>query len=100
MGVGVSIGGAFATNLIGSESQRAGAQAYVQNSTITATGALAQTATGAQTVRAAVLAGSAAIAAGGVGVGVSGTGVVAVNMITAICGFSARATRWTWDSWT
>jgi hypothetical protein len=82
-GVGVSIGGAFAMNLIGSELQRAGVQAYVKNSIVEAAGPLTQTATAAETIKAAVLAGSVAIAAGGVGVGVSGTGVLAINMISA-----------------
>ena len=81
VGVGVSIGGALATNLVGSEAKHASVQAYVRNSTITAAGALTQTATAAETIKAAVLAGSVAIAPGAVGVGVSATGVLAINTI-------------------
>ncbi len=83
VGVGVSIGASFAANFIGLAGSPAGVQAYVKNSTITATGALTQTATADETIKAAVLAASVAIAAGGVGVGVSGTGVIAINMITS-----------------
>jgi hypothetical protein len=83
VGVGVSIGASFAGNFVGSELNYAGAKSYVRNSTITADGAFVQTATAAETIRSAVIAASVAIAPGGVGVGVSGTGVLAINMITA-----------------
>ncbi|MBT7080527.1 MAG: hypothetical protein HN929_03510, partial [Chloroflexi bacterium] len=83
VGVGVSVGGAFATNLIGTADNPAGAQAYVTDSTITATGAYTQSATSKQTIRSAVLATSVAIAPGGVGVAVSGSGVLAINLIIA-----------------
>jgi Ca2+-binding RTX toxin-like protein len=82
VGVGVSIGGAFATNLIGALGFPTGVQAYVKDSTITATGALTIEATAEETIRAAVVATSVALAAGGVGVGVAGSGVLANNIIT------------------
>jgi hypothetical protein len=83
VGVGVSIGTSYAGNFIGSEYDYAGAIAYVKNSTVEADDAFTQTAVSEETIKAAVVAVSAAVAPGGVGVGVSGTGVVAINAIAA-----------------
>ena len=85
VGVGVSLGASVARNLIGYNlldvRTPAQVQAYITHSTVTASGALSQTATTNETIRAAVLSGSAAISAGAVGVAVSGSGVLAINKI-------------------
>ena len=85
-GVGASIGIAVARNFIGytpfGGEDAAQIQAYVENSSIHAIGDLVQTATASQTINSLVLAGSAAVGAGGsTGVGVSGSGVLADNLI-------------------
>ena len=85
VGAAVSIGAAFAQNTIGDTkiaANRSEVQAYVQNSSINAGGALTQTATANQTINAFVLAGSAAVAAGGTGgIAASGSGSRADNRI-------------------
>ena len=86
VGVGVSLGASVARNLIGYNlldvRTPAQVQAAITHSTVNASGALSQTATTNETIRAAVLSGSAAISAGAVGVAVSGSGVLAINMIS------------------
>ncbi len=57
-------------------------QAYIRNSSVNAAGDLTQTAISDQSIDALVVAGSAAVTAGGVGVGVSGAGAAAINKIT------------------
>ena len=57
-------------------------QAYLKDTAVQASGDLTQSAVARQTVNSVVLAGSAALAAGGTtGVGVSGSGVYAENKI-------------------
>jgi hypothetical protein len=88
-GVGASIGVATARNLIGFDLSGnripAEVQAYVLNSSINAGGNLTQRAIANGTIEAEVLAGSVAIAAGGVaGVGASGAGASTVNRIATL----------------
>ena len=84
-GIGVSIGASLARNLIGHNlfGVRTPAQvrAYITNSNVTAAGALTQTATANETIKATVLSGSAAISGGLLGVAYSGSGVAAFNKI-------------------
>jgi hypothetical protein len=85
-GVGVSIGFSLAKNYIGytpdGNAASAGVRAYVEDSSISATGHLIQTAISGQTINSIVFAGSAAIAGGGAaGVAASGSGVSADNRI-------------------
>ncbi len=85
-GVGVSIGVSIAENFIGWDAEGgrspAEVQAFIRDSSITATGTLTLNAASDSTIDAVVLAGSAAIAAGGTaGVGLSGAGVSATNRI-------------------
>ncbi|MBE9183045.1 hypothetical protein IQ268_31410, partial [Oculatella sp. LEGE 06141] len=88
-GVGASIGASVAQNLIGYDLSGnrvpAEVQAYVQNSSINASGSLSQKALANQTINAQVLAGSVAIAGGGVaGVGVSGAGASTENKVASL----------------
>jgi len=87
VGVGVSIGVSVAQNLIGYNlfGTRLPMQvrAYAINSSITAGDDLIQTATANETIRATVLAGSAAISAGAVGVSGSGAGAGVANKVAA-----------------
>ena len=83
-GVAASIGAAIANNYIGYDSDgnssNATIQAYIEDSDITTTGALSQSALAGQSISAIVFAGSVAIGAGGTtGVGASGSGVSAEN---------------------
>jgi len=85
-GVGVSIGVSIAKNFIGWDTDGnpmpVEVQAYIRDSSITATGSLTLDAISGSSIDAIVLAGSAAIAAGGkAGVGLSGAGVSATNRI-------------------
>src|SRR6185503_9677983 len=86
-GVGVSIGAAIALNKIGFDlggnplSNQI--HAYINDSTIDATGALTLDAHASQHIDAVVLAGSVAVAAGQTGVAVSGSGVFVMNQIGA-----------------
>jgi hypothetical protein len=85
-GVGVSIGIAVARNFIGwppdGSDPRGEVQAYIRDSSVLAADDLVLTALASQTINSVVLAGSAAVAAGGTaGVGVSGSGVYAENKI-------------------
>ncbi|MFB3078361.1 MAG: hypothetical protein ACE1Y4_10175, partial [Lysobacterales bacterium] len=85
-GVGVAIGASVARNLIGYEwdfsSSPVEVRAYVEDSSINATGELKQTALANQTINSAVLAFSVGIGgAGKVGVGVAGSGVLSENWI-------------------
>src|SRR6185503_3395497 len=86
-GVGVSIGAAIALNKIGFDlggnplSNQI--HAYINDSTIDATGALTLDAHASQHIDAGVLAGSVAVAAGQTGVAVSGSGVFVMNQIGA-----------------
>ncbi|MCX7200707.1 MAG: hypothetical protein NTW37_22665, partial [Proteobacteria bacterium] len=86
-GVGVSIGVSVAQNFIGwtpgaSTSTPAQVQAYLKDSSVRADGDLTHSALARQTIQSVVLAGSAAVAAGGSsGVGVSGAGAYAENRI-------------------
>lgn len=86
-GVGVAIGISFARNFIGFDSDgndgSAGVRAQIINSSINAQGDLTQSAAAAQMISALVLAGSAAVGAGGAaGVGTAGSGVLADNRIS------------------
>ncbi len=88
-GVGVSIGAAVATNLIGYDQNGnripAEVQAYIQNSSVNATGDLTLSAVNSGTINAGVGAGSAAISGGGTaGVAGSGSGVSTVNKIATL----------------
>jgi hypothetical protein len=87
-GVGVSIGVSIAENMIGWEDgERAPAEvrAFVQDSSIDASGSLTIDANADEKIDALILAGSAAVAAGGTaGVGVSGAGVWANNRIATL----------------
>ena len=85
-GVGVSIGIAVARNFIGwtpsGSEPRGEVQAYIRDSSVLAADDLTLTAFASQTIHSVVLAGSAAVAAGGTaGIGVSGSGVFAENRI-------------------
>ena len=85
-GVGASIGIAVARNYIGCTPDdgkpRAALKAYVEDSTIHASGTLTLGSLAQQTIDSLVFAGSAAVAAGGVaGVAASGSGVYAENKI-------------------
>lgn len=87
-GVGVSIGSAVANNYIGydgSTRQPAEVQAYIQNSSVNAKGALSLTALNTATITAGVGAGSAAVSGGGTaGVAASGSGVGTENRIATL----------------
>lgn len=87
-GVGVSIGAAVANNYIGydgSTRQPAEVQAYIQNSSVNAKGALSLTALNTATITAGVGAGSAAVSGGGTaGVAASGSGVGTENRIATL----------------
>jgi hypothetical protein len=86
-GVGVSIGIAVAQNFIGwqpgaSSETPATVMAYLQDSSVTAGGDLELTADASQSIHSVVVAGSAAVAAGGTaGIGAAGSGVWAENKI-------------------
>ncbi|MGD8418835.1 MAG: hypothetical protein PVJ78_00250, partial [Gammaproteobacteria bacterium] len=84
-GVGASIGISYAQNHIGWDGDTrtpAEVQAFISESTVTASGALTLTADADTRIDALVLAGSAAVAGGGTtGVGVSGAGVISLNKI-------------------
>jgi hypothetical protein len=84
--VGVSIGIAVARNFIGwtpgGVESPAQVQAYLSNTSVVADGKLSLTAVAGQSIDSLVIAGSAAVGAGGsAGVGVSGSGVWAENKI-------------------
>ena len=87
-GVGVSIGAAVANNYIGydgSTRKPAEVQAYIQNSSVNAKGALSLTALNNATIIAGVGAGSAAVSGGGTaGVAASGSGVGTENRIATL----------------
>ncbi|MCY7332058.1 MAG: hypothetical protein LH649_05235 [Pseudanabaena sp. CAN_BIN31] len=87
-GVGVSIGAAVANNYIGYDGNTrtpAEVQAYIQNSSLTANGALTLSAINNGTINAKVGAGSAAVSGGGTaGVAASGSGVDAQNKIATL----------------
>ncbi|MCP4992988.1 MAG: hypothetical protein GY934_04255, partial [Gammaproteobacteria bacterium] len=85
VGVGVSIGAAFASNTIGEllpTGNSAQVRAYVEDSTIIAAGDVKLSAISSETITSRILAGSVAIAGGGVGVGVGGSGVLAINLLS------------------
>ncbi|WP_197480218.1 hypothetical protein, partial [Anabaena sp. 4-3] len=84
-GVGVAIGAAVANNFIGYDGDTrnpAQVQAYLQNSSVTATGDLTLSAVANSNINAGVGAGAMAVAAGGAGGGSgSGSGVNTVNKV-------------------
>ncbi len=86
VGAGVSIGASVSRNFIGynqeGQEQAAEVMAYLRDSSINASGDLTLAALANERIDAVVLAGSAAIAGGGVaGIAASGAGVSAVNRI-------------------
>ena len=88
-GVGASIGASVANNYIGwinsSTPQAAQVQAYIENSRVTAVGALGLSASSTATINASVLSGSVALAGGAAaGVGVSGAGSSTVNKVRTL----------------
>ena len=87
-GVGVSVGAAVANNYIGYDGDTrkpSEVQAYIQNSSLTAGGALSLSAIDAATINAFVFSGSAAISGGGTaGVAASGSGVSTENKVATL----------------
>ena len=85
IGVGVALGVAVALNQVDDGSGTAGAvKAYISDTGIVSTGALAVTATSGENITAVVVAAAVALAGGGTtGVAVSGAGVSATNQIDA-----------------
>ena len=73
-----AIGASLAENTVAG-----GVQAYILDSSMNATGALAVTATATQIIDATVVAGSVAISGGAVGVGLSGAGASSSGVLTS-----------------
>src|SRR5262249_13712424 len=86
VGAGVSIGASVAHNFIGYDASGtptpAQVRAYVKDSSVSAAGDLAQTATADETINAVIVAASAAIAGGRVGVTGGGPGTAVTNKIS------------------